>query len=291
MGVAEDFTTFCSNLAVTNRGTISNRYELITRRLNLDFWNIDSKVYHSIYTGSYGRGTAVGGTSDVDMIFWLPAGQFKRYDSYVGNGQSALLQDVRTSIKKTYTVTNIGADGQVVVVPFDDGIKFEVAPGFEYEDDSFKLPDSNGGGRWFDSNPRPEISAINDMDKSCNGNLKNLCRMVRAWKEEWDVPIGGLLIETLAYYFIRDYEYRQKSYLYYDFMSRDFFTYLANQNESQAYWLSPGASQYVYRKGKFEYKALRCKNIALEACAYQGEAYGWTARQKWREIYGSRYPG
>jgi len=44
---------------------------------------------------------------------------------YVGNGQSALLQAVRASVKKTYSVTKVGADGQVILVPFDDGITFE----------------------------------------------------------------------------------------------------------------------------------------------------------------------
>jgi hypothetical protein len=39
MGVGEDFGTFCGNLAVTNRSSISDRYELITRRFDLKFWN------------------------------------------------------------------------------------------------------------------------------------------------------------------------------------------------------------------------------------------------------------
>src|SRR5690349_18079828 len=81
----------------------------------------------------------------------------------------------------------------------------------------------------------------------------------------------------------------RQSYLYYDFMSRDFFAYLCVQDEKKQYWLSPGANQYV-RTGKFEWKATRCKNIAQEACAYQGEKYGWAARQKWREIYGTDFP-
>lgn len=37
MGVGEDFGIFCGNLAVTNRSSISDRYELITRRFNFEF--------------------------------------------------------------------------------------------------------------------------------------------------------------------------------------------------------------------------------------------------------------
>ena len=290
MGVGEDFKTFCGNLAVTNRDSISSRYGLITRRFNLEFWNTDSQNSHSIYTGSFGRNTATGKTSDVDMIFWLPVSYYNTYNAYSGNGQSALLQLVRNALQKTYSTTQIGADGQVVVVSFQDGITFETLPAFVNPDDSFTYPDSNSGGSWKTTNPRPEISEINRLDKECNGNLKNLCKMARTWKKKWNVPISGLLIDTLAYYFIRGYEHRNKSYLYYDFMSRDFFEYLETQPRDKQYWLSPGANQYVWRKGIFEYKALRCKNIAVEACEYQGDKYGWTARQKWREIYGTEFP-
>lgn len=290
MGVAEDFNTLCTNLAVQNRASISDRYELITRRFNLEFWDTDSKQSHSIYAGSYGRNTATGLTSDVDMIFWLPVSYYTSYNNYSGNGQSALLQLFRNALRKTYPSTEIGADGQVVVVTFSDDVTFEILPAFENQNDSFTYPDANSGGSWKVTNPRPEIAEINRVDKECNGNLKNLCKMARAWKSKWDVPISGLLIDTLAYYFIRDYVYREKSYLYYDFMSRDFFNYLHNRDEKQDYWLSPGANQYVWRTGKFEYKALRCKNIADTACGYQGDTYGWTARQKWREIYGTKYP-
>jgi hypothetical protein len=292
MGVGEDFRTLCANLAVpaVQRSSISDRYGLITRRLNLEFWNTDSHTAHSFYTGSYGRGTAVGATSDVDMLMRLPYEDYGRYNGHQGNGQSALLRDVRSAIQKTYPYTAVGADGQVVVVPFSDGITFEVVPGFLNKDDSYTFPDSNNGGSWRTTNPKPEIEEIGRTDTACNGNLKMLCRMGRAWKRAWDVPIGGLLIDTLAYYFLRESFYSDKSFLYYDWMSRDFFEYLRTRDDKQEYWLSPGANQYVWNTGYFQYKATRCYNIAVDACSYQGEKYGWTARQRWREVYGPDFP-
>src|SRR5688500_114958 len=132
MGVAEDFQTLCSGLAVPSsvRSSISNRYELITRRLNLEYWSTDSRTAHSFYTGSYGRGTAVGSISDIDMLMRLPDAVYHRINGHHGSGQSALLQEVRRAIEKTYPTTGVGADGQVVIVPFDDGITFEVLPAF-----------------------------------------------------------------------------------------------------------------------------------------------------------------
>ena len=264
MGLADWFKTFCGNIQVQNGAVISLRYKAITKRLNTDFWETDSDTSHSLYVGSYGRNTAIHGTSDVDMIFQLPYSVYKQYDDYNGNGQSALLQAVRTSVKKTYSVTNIGAAGQVILVPFDEGITFELVPGFVNDDDSYTYPDSNTGGSWKTTNPKPEIEEIRTRNSTCNNNLVPLCRMMRSWKEKWNVPLGGLLIDTLAYQFIIDWTYRDKSYLYYDYMSRDFFAYMANQSADQDYWKAPGSGQWVYGgKAQFQYKAKRCYNIAL----------------------------
>ena len=122
MGLAEWFKDFCSNIQVQNNNAISIRYKSITRRLNTDFWNTISDTSHSLYVGSYGRNTAIKGFSDLDMVFELPSQLYFQYDGYTGNGQSALLQQVKNSIQKTYSSTNIGGDGQVVVVQFQDGM-------------------------------------------------------------------------------------------------------------------------------------------------------------------------
>jgi hypothetical protein len=70
-----------------------------------------------------------------------------------------------------------------------------------------------------------------------------------------DVRIGGLLIDTLAYNFISQWEYRDKSFMYYDWMSRDCFEYLKKQDPDQTYWKAVGSGQCVWRTGAFENKA------------------------------------
>ena len=292
MGLADWFSTFCANIKVQDGGTISTRYKNITRRLNSDYWTTTSDTAHSLYVGSYGRNTAIQGISDLDMIFQLPYSVYEQYNNYSGNGQSALLNAVKTSIEKTYSTTSIRADGQVILVPFNDGITFEVVPAFINKDDSFTYPDSNNGGRWRTTNPKPEIEAIRSRNAVCNGNLILLCRMMRSWKNKWNVPIGGLLIDTLAYQFMESYTYRDKSYLYYDFFCRDFFKWMAEQDENQEYWKAPGSGQYVYGKGLFQYKANRCYNISLEAIAHETASpkQEWSAKQKWRDIFGNSFP-
>ncbi len=292
MGLGDWFNTLCSNIRVQDGGTIASRYKAITRRLNTDFWNTTSETSHSLYVGSYGRNTAINGFSDLDMVFELPSDLYFQYDEYTGNGQSALLQAIRNSIQKTYSTSSLGADGQVVIVSFMDGITFEVVPVFNNNAGSYTYPDSNGGGKWRTTNPRPEIEAIRSRNTACNGNLVPLCRMMRAWKRKWEVSIGGLLIDTLAYQFIDGWQYKDKSYLYYDWMCRDIFRFMADQDKDKEYWKAPGSGQYVYGKGLFQWKAKHCYHISLEAIEYESAnpKREWSAKQKWREIFGTLFP-
>lgn len=292
MGLGEWFSEFCGNLQIKDGGTISDRYKAITRRLNTDYWNTTSDTAHSLYVGSYGRNTAIDGLSDLDMVMELPGSVYTQYNNHAGNGQSALLQAVKRSVEKTYSTTNLRADGQVIQIPFTDGITFELQPVFTNTAGSYTFPNANDGGRWSTTNPRPEIEAIRTRNNACNGNVVQLCRMARAWKNKWDVPIGGLLIDTLAYQFIENWQYRDKSYLYYDYMSRDFFAWMMNQDENQEFWRAPGSGQYVHGKGLFQYKAKRCYNIALEAITHETATpkREWSAKDKWRDIYGTSFP-
>ena len=293
MSVSTKFRTFCSDILIPP-STVSNityRYQRITKQLNKDFWDTESSTAHSLYVGSYGRDTEIH-ISDIDMLMRLPNSYYTHYNNYQGNGQSALLQEVRTSLQKTYSTTHLKGDGQVVVVAFDDGVKFEILPCFlNSDDESYTYPDTHDGGTWKTTNPSLEIKAIRTGNETWNYNLKRLCRMARIWKDEWSVPIGGILIDTLAHNFMSTWAYRDKSFAYYDWMVRDFFHYLASQDEDQDYWLAPGSGKRVYREGKFEYKALRCYNLSSEAIGHEVAEHEWSANQKWKEVFGSKFGG
>lgn len=181
MGLANWFSSFCRNIHVKNGESISRRFQAITRRLNTDFRYTSSYTANSFYAGSYGRNTAINGISDVDMVFVLPYSTYEHYNGYSSNGQSALLQAVRNSLRKTYSTSHVGADGQVIAIRFDDGVNFEVVPGFVNKDGNYTFPDSNGGGSWKTTNPKPEIEieAIRTRNSTCGNNLVPLCRMMR----------------------------------------------------------------------------------------------------------------
>lgn len=291
MSVSDYFSTFCSNLRMSSDtvSTIQYRYHQITKRINLDYWNNSSETAHSLYVGSYGRGTEIW-TSDIDIIVQLPYSTYEKFNAYQSNGQSALLQEVKRVLQKTYSTSYVKGDGQVIGINFSDGIDFEIVPAFINTDGSYTYPDSNNGGSWRITDPKKEIDAMNSRNNDTNKNLKRLCRMVRAWKEKCNVPMSGILIDTLAYKFINDWEYKDKSYLYYDFMSRDFFKYLKELDENQNYWLAPGSQRYVWKKGDFHAKAKTAYDNAVLAISYESNKFSYSAKQKWREIYGTKFP-
>ena len=133
--------------------SISNRYKRITKQLNIDFYSSYSETRHSLYVGSYGRDTAAYSISDLDVGFQLPFDLYTKYNAYLGNGQSALLQAVKKSLQTTYSSSDIGGDGQVVVINFSDGITFEILPYFINNGGSWTYPCSNNGGSWKTCNP------------------------------------------------------------------------------------------------------------------------------------------
>lgn len=282
------FKTFRDNISVQNAADISTSYAQITTRLNKDFWDIDSDLYHRLQVGSYGRKTAIHGISDLDMVFELPWQTYLKYKAYTNNGPSQLLQAVRDSIKTRYPNTTIKGDGQVVCIEFSK-YRVEVLPAFWDEDnDGYRYGDTNNGGTWNNiCKPRKEIDAVNARNSSTNRNLKHICKMIRAWKNYLGVSMSGMLIDTLVYnFFGQTDDYDTISYESYGELFISLFTYLGNLPQ-QDWWSAPGSGQRVKNKGKFQAKAKKAARKCQEALEADTEK---KQAKIWREIFGRSFP-
>ncbi len=188
------------------RNLISKRYKAITKAINGDFWNSTSDTAHSRYVGSYGRGTAID-TSDLDVMVELPDSEYIHFSSLKGNEQSRLLQSVRSAIKDTYSTTNVKADGQVVVIRFSDGMKFEILPAFKNYgywgqcDGTYKYPDTNMGGNWLSTNPLAEQEAMEKKNEVSNGLLFDTCKHIRYIRDNYysSYHLSGIVIDSFVY--------------------------------------------------------------------------------------------
>lgn len=283
MTTATNFKKFLNNLQIDNADTISLRYEEITACLNKKFRSTESKTANSLQVGSYGRWTAIKGISDLDMLYIMPKNEWNTYKT---DKQAQLLTDTKDAIKARYPKTKVYVDRLVVRVLYQS-FHFEVQPVFEQDDGSFKFPDTYNGGSWKITKPREEISAMKEFLEQKNKNLRRLCKMTRSWKNKCGLAIGGLLVDTLVYNFLKSSnDYDNKSFLYYDQMCTDFFKYLADLPK-QDHYKALGSGQNVNVKTKFQTKAKKAYKQCLKAIESEGDE---TCYKKWKKIYGRAYP-
>lgn len=283
MDVSELFDDLLDNLKVDNRTDIATRRDEIAKALNKNFRSLDGSTSNQLMVGSYGRGTAIRGISDLDMLYILPAPLKAAYSDEAGPAR--ILERTRKAILTRYPKTSVKVDQCVVAVQFQN-FKFEVQPVFENDDKSFSYPDTYAKS-WKVTKPRAEIAAIRDKDGTTTGNLRNLCKLARAWKNANGVVMGGLVIDTLAYNFFRSTtEYDKVSSKSYDLLVRDFFQYLSKE-EDHDHYAALGSRQRVKVKKKFQRRAKKAYELCLAAIAAEGKA---TMSKKWKAVFGKPVP-
>jgi hypothetical protein len=284
MSTTTDFQTFLDNLKLDNAVTITSRYKRITKTLNKTFRNTESETQNSRQIGSMGRFTAIKGVSDLDMAYFIPS---SKKGFYKEKGPSKLLTDVKESIASTYPSSNVTKDGQVVVVKFTNYV-IEVLPCFKLDDNSLEFPDTNNGGSWRISKPLDEIEAFTKFDSETGGNLRALCKMVRAWKNHIGFAMGGLLIDTLSYNFLKSNEdYQSGGYSIYPRMAQSFFSYIGALPKDQTVYKAPGSNQNVHVKKAFQSRAKKAARHCAEAIAAEGQV---GSNKKWKNVFGRPFP-
>lgn len=287
MSIADIFKEFLGNLKVDNADQVSLRYGEITRSLNQKFRDSESTTANSLQVGSYGRYTGIKGISDLDMLYIMPKG---KWDTYKSGKQSQLLTDVKDAIKARYPATDVRVDRLVVTITYQN-FHVEVQPVFEEIDENgnsyFQYPDTHNGGSWKITKPRQEMKAIKDLNEEKNKNLRLLCKMIRAWRNKHGVLMEGLLIDTLVFNFLKSTtEYDDKGFIYFDWLSRDFFKYIS-ELPVQDYYKAPGSNQNVKVKKKFQKKATEAYELCLAAIKAEGKS---NVNDKWKKVYGRNFP-
>lgn len=196
------------SISLDTRQLISKRYHTITKAVNKEFWYSTSDVDHSLYVGSYGRGTAID-ASDIDILLELTEADYNRYDMAKGNGQSRLLQAVKDSILSAYSNSHIRADGQVVVINFSDGMKFEILPVFKSNWSGYKYPDTNMGGNWKTTNPKAEQDAMREKNSSSRGLLFDTCKHIRRIHTDYfkSYHLSGIVIDSFVFKSMGDWHW------------------------------------------------------------------------------------
>jgi len=113
--------------------------------------------------------------------------------------------------------------------------------------------------------------------------------MMKQWKQYCSVPIKGVVIERIAYEFMWSYTYREStSKVYYDYMIRDFLTFL--KGKANTYIFMPGINEDIYIGNSWLAKAETAYSNAIAACTDEANSYDWGATYEWKKLFGDAYP-
>lgn len=276
------------NLVSEEHRRATGRYDDVTGCLNRAYFNDSESCLGSIVVGSWGKGTQITPLLDVDLYYIVPIDEFRRFEAYQDNGQSALLADVREKLLVTYPQTKISGDGQVVVVAFNNPAQIEVAPAVKRQDGKFVLPDSNDGGSWIIADPEAEYGALNVADDRCNNNARPLVRMMKCWQRHCNVPLKSFHIECLVCEFLPFCSWKDQGYYYYDWIVRDFLRYLIQRANYSV--VAPGTGELMNIGDKWLSRAQSALVRAEKACEFERSDWVISAGQQWQKLFGDFIP-
>lgn len=249
-----------------------------------DFGDFDPNCY--VKVGSYGKGTATRPPSDLDMLFVLPWREYTRIEQLAGNKQSQLLQEAKDVLGETYPGTDLRADGQVVVAPFQT-YKVEIIPAFRFDDGTYITAHTANGGSWRASNPAVECQWIQYADSVSAGKATHLIKMLKPWKRECSVDIKSISLEVAACVFVTNWAYRLQTIFYYDWMVRDFFEFMLRYRWG---WnIVPGTQEKIQLGDAWGTKCESAYQRAFKAERYEKANDGDAAAQEWRKVFGNQF--
>ena len=111
--------------------------------------------------------------------------------------------------------------------------------------------------------------------------------MMKRWQAYCTVSIKSFWIELIAIDLLSEWEYRDKSTTYYDWMVRDFLKHLEGKANSTIY--APGTFEAMHLGDAWLSKARMARRRAEKACDNEAE-YPIIAGEQWQQIFGTDIP-
>lgn len=226
----------------------------------------------------------------MDLYFVLPPAVYRRFEGYDHgvNKQSALLREIKTKLLAKYGLSSIRGDGPVVLAEFIS-YSVEIVPAFALtQERNYWVCDTKNGGQYKKTAPLDEIDAIGEADHRNNHNVCPLIRMLKAWQFSCSVPIKSFCLELLATEFIDQWQYKQQSYFFYDWMCRDFFQWVINKANS--FVMAPGTYEILWLGENWKSRAESAYVRAVKACDLERSNLLLAAGDEWQKIFGTNVP-
>lgn len=283
--VERRFEAFVASLAITDAQFQDGWRQQAGVRSTLNRWYYghNDETLNSLLTGSWGKALRVRPPRDIDVMFCLPWEVYFRFEERIGNRQSQLLQEVRSVLLKTYSLSEMRGDGQAVVVRFAR-MPVEVVPAFAMNNGQYLIGDTSNGGSWRHTDPAAELAALNRSDAATGGATRRLIRMAKQWQRHCDVPIKSFMLERFAVAFLDGWQHPH-DYYYHDWMVRDFFAFMLGYVDGTI--IMPGTGHHVPLGDAWASKARTAHAEAKQACEWEKINFDILAAWKWQSLFGT----
>ena len=195
--ITNSFLKLKQNLEISElqATTISTRQKNVRDTIANELQVIDNFI-----SGSYMRNTLIAPLkeADIDIFIILDSKYFHNYNNGQNGGQAGLLDLVKRALKRNYTLTpDISRNGQAVTIRFTDFV-VDVVPGFNRQGGGYLIPNSINQS-WISTDPKKHVEIISAANKTHDGNLVPLIKMIKGWNKNNNKYFRAFHLEVLAF--------------------------------------------------------------------------------------------
>lgn len=286
--IKQSFLDLKSKLQITGlqSETVSTRQKNVREVLDAGL-----TVKESFLTGSYARSTMIAPLydADVDIFVVLDPSYYHHYNGQNG-GQAGLLDFVKRTLRKTYTLTpDISRSGQAVSIRFTDFV-VDVVPAFYRQGGGYLIPNSIRQS-WISTDPKKHVEIISQSNTAHKNDLVPLIKMIKGWNKSTGSFFGSFHLEVMAFHILNGItitDFPSGARYFFD-KGRDLVT---KQNLDPAGYGSD-VGGYINTKEKIE-EAVRKLQLAydrsIKAEDYDRRGYTKDAVDMWRKVFGDYFP-
>jgi hypothetical protein len=280
--VAAGFEKLRSNLEITGlqSGLVSSRQKGVRETMASGM-----EVLEDFLTGSYARSTMISPLSEADIDVFVVLDP-----KYFNYGPAGLLDAAKRTLLNTYTRTpDISRNGQAVTIRFNEFV-VDVVMGFNRTGSGYLIANSITNS-WLETDPKRHVSIMAVANKTHNGNLVPLIKMLKGWNRSNGSFFRSFHLEVLALEVLNNVKIT-------DFPSGVRFFFDKVRTNVKGKNLDPAGygddiGSYINSLAKVEEAVRRLQtahdqSLRAEQLAVRGQAR--ESIEAWRKLFGNYFP-
>ena len=240
-----------------------------------------------------------------DISLCFPDNYTGKLKNYADTRNSSYLSSTRiTNAFKTelgnisqYSSAEIKRDGEAATLKLVSySWNFDIVPCFLTSPDSdgnsyYLIP--NRSGSWKKTNPKTDRDRLSAVNQNQSGNVLNVIRILKYWKQEKKVNIGSYLLEAMILYY---YESKPNNTCseYVDLELENVFNYLANSiinNVADPKNIQSNINDIdYYSRYSLSEKFKKFAQLSSDARELEKEEKLKESINAWKKVFGDNFP-